>query len=98
MKSVYSRVAVCLQYACNFTKKNYNPDIFQGILQTLQLIIFRNIFICVEELNQMKDYMEVSCEATGNYTENCLLHKLSWECSKNFQNYWESACGEITFE
>ena len=92
MKSVYSRVAVCLQYACNFTKKNYNPDIFQGILQTLQLII------CVEELNQMKDYMEVSCEATGNYTENCLLHKLSWEYSKNFQNYWESARGEITFE
>lgn len=48
-----------------------------------QLIIFRNIFICVEELNYI-DCMDVRREARCNYIENFLLHKFSWEFSEDF--------------
>ena len=61
VKSVYSRVAVCHLSACNFNNKIS--------------IIFRNIFIRVEELNYMEDYMKVMREARANYIETWLHHK-----------------------
>ena len=64
-RSLYSRAVVCTLQACNFTLIYSITDILLRISELSQSLIFRTIFICVEESNYMKDYMKVRCEAKG---------------------------------
>lgn len=50
------RVAVCTLQASNFTKKTRSQTFSRKIFKVSPIIIFHNIFICVEESNFTKDY------------------------------------------
>ena len=55
---VQSRVAVFSLQTCNFIKSNSIMIFSWEFSKLLESIIFGNIFICVEKLNYIKNYMK----------------------------------------
>ena len=66
----YRFMLIDLLVLFNYNKINSRIDVFLRNFETFAINCFCNVFIYVEELNYLKDCMNVMRKARANYIEN----------------------------